>query len=220
MIGVIGEAKLPFVAAEPLELLRRQREGETLFVRGIDPLRCDEGWWIPAPGVLHRGDPVEILRKSGAGGVFGLSPVLRRGDGRARIEAIATLDAAGVATHVFRSGEAVTIRVTVDYLGPATNPVVGILIRTRIGMEVYGTNTELEGIPFGPVTAGSRYAVEFRFDCHLCPQEYTVTAASHDPDGTWHEWVEDAIAFQVTDSRYTAGVANLRARVRVAPETR
>ena len=29
----------------------------------------------------------------------------------------------------------------------------------------------------------------------------------------WHDWLEDAVAFAVTDSRYTAGVANLRAQV-------
>jgi lipopolysaccharide transport system ATP-binding protein len=55
--------------------------------------------------------------------------------------------------------------------------------------------------------------VTFAFDCALCPQEYTITAASHDPNGVWHDWMEDAIAFAVSDSRYTAGVANLRATV-------
>ena len=40
-----------------------------------------------------------------------------------------------------------------------------------------------------------------------------MTAASHDPDGLWHDWMEDAVAFSVSDSRYTAGVANLKAQV-------
>jgi lipopolysaccharide transport system ATP-binding protein len=30
-----------------------------------------------------------------------------------------------------------------------------------------------------------------------------------------HDWLDDAIAFAVADSRYTAGVANLRATVRI-----
>jgi lipopolysaccharide transport system ATP-binding protein len=50
-------------------------------------------------------------------------------------------------------------------------------------------------------------------ECRLCPQSYTITAASHDPDGVWHEWVEDAISFTVSDTRCTAGVANLKAQV-------
>jgi hypothetical protein len=62
------------------------------------------------------------------------------------------------------------------------------------------------------VEAGETRTVTFGFECQLCPQGYTITAASHDPDGVWHEWMEDAISFAVADTRYTAGVANLRAR--------
>ncbi len=64
---------------------------------------------------------------------------------------------------------------------------------------------------WGLRAAGDRVRVDFRFRCELCPGDYTLTVASHDPDGTWHEWLEDALAFSVGDSRYTAGVANLRA---------
>ena len=94
------------------------------------------------------------------------------------------------------------------------------VIRTRVGMEVYGTNTELEGLKLGPCVAGDIRDVSFAFQCDLCPQEYTVTAASHDPDGVWHDWLEDAVAFRVTDTRYTAGVANLRAKVLVTTSAR
>ena len=90
-----------------------------------------------------------------------------------------------------------------------------MLIRTRIGLNVYGTNTELEKITFGPCAAGETVVAAFAFRCELCPGEYTLTIASHDPDGVWHEWLEDAVAFSVGDSRYTAGVANLRAEVSV-----
>ena len=90
---------------------------------------------------------------------------------------------------------------------------MGILIRTRIGLHVYGTNTELENIHFGPVRAGDTVRVTYRFQCELCAGDYTVTAASHDPDGVWHDWLEDAVAFAVSDERYTAGVANLRSQV-------
>jgi len=55
--------------------------------------------------------------------------------------------------------------------------------------------------------------VTWKFRCDLCPGDYTITVASHDPDGLWHDWLEDAVAFAVADDRFTAGVANLRARV-------
>jgi Wzt-like putative exopolysaccharide export protein len=145
-----------------------------------------------------------------------LEPSMRRGDGRARILAINTLDAAGQPVMTWRGGEQSAIRVSVHFEAAVADPVIGIMIRTRIGFEVYGTNTELEGIRLGPVNAGENRDITFSFRCELCPQEYTVTAASHDPDGVWHDWLEDAVAFTVTDSRYTAGVANLRAEVSIA----
>lgn len=213
LIGVIGEANLPFTCDDPMVLLQRQREGETLFVRGIDPRICDEGWWITAPGKLRRGDPAEILRAAGRGYQVALTPTLHRGDGRAKLAAIETLDSEGRQTSAWASGEEARVRVSVEFLSDVADPVVGIMIRTRVGFEVYGTNTELEQVKLGPVRAGERRVVTFAFDCNLCPQEYTITAASHDPDGVWHDWMEDAVAFRVVDSRYTAGVANLRARV-------
>lgn len=184
---------------------------------------ADEIWWIAEGRVVERGDPGEvllkyrahvatILRAGGTHEQLPLTPSMRRGDGRASIEAIDLLGQDGNRTAVWQSGEAVTIGVAVRFEKAVENPVVGIMIRTRIGLNVYGTNTELEKIAFGPVQPSSRYRVAFRFDCNLCPGEYTVTAASHDPDGVWHDWLQDAVAFAVVDARYTAGVANLRAK--------
>jgi lipopolysaccharide transport system ATP-binding protein len=138
---------------------------------------------------------------------------MRRGDGRAEVLSIATLGEDGRATSVWRSGELAVVKVRVRFSQAVADPVVGMLIRTRIGLNVYGTNTELERLKLGPVEAGDTLEVVFAFRCELCPQEYTLTAASHDPDGVWHDWLEDAVAFSVSDTRYTAGVANLRAQV-------
>src|SRR6202012_3792502 len=113
-------------------------------------------------------------------------------------------DENGASATVFRSGEPATVRVTVRFSSQVPDPVVGIMIRTRIGLNVYGTNTELERLKLGPMETGDAVRVTYRFRCNLCPGEYTVTAASHDPDGVWHDWMEDAVAFSVCDSRYTA----------------
>jgi lipopolysaccharide transport system ATP-binding protein len=187
---------------------------------------ADEIWWIRDGILIARGDPgdvlaryrshvAEALRSSGEKQAPRLSPTMRSGDGRAALERVELLGENGEPANVFRSGEEVTVRVTVRFASPVAGPVVGIMIRTRIGLNVYGTNTELERLRPGPMEAGDRLRVAYRFRCDLCPGEYTVTAASHDPDGVWHDWMEDAVAFSVCDSRYTAGVANLKARVEV-----
>jgi lipopolysaccharide transport system ATP-binding protein len=215
-------------AAATLETLRRSGATVLLVSHQEDLLArlCDEIWWLDQGRLAARGDPQEVLRQyrrhvarrlraAGQAEVVKMSPALRRGDGRARILALETLDEHGQPTLVWQSGEPVSVRVTVRFQRAVADPVIGILLRTRIGFEVYGTNTGLEGVGLGPCQAGETLRITFAFRCDLCPREYTLTAASHDPDGVWHDWLEDAVAFSVVDARYTAGVANLRAQVRV-----
>lgn len=213
-------------AAIGLERLRRQGTIILIASHELDLVAAlaDEVWWIHEGRLHARGDHREILpkyqhhlaarhREWGETIPGHLLPSLRRGDGRAEIVALETLGQNGESTIVVQSGEVCTVRVAVKFNAPVDQPVVGIMIRTRIGFEVYGTNTELEKLALGPVAAGQTIRVSFQFPCLLSPQEYTLTAASHDPDGVWHDWMEDALAFAVADSRYTAGVANLRAQV-------
>ena len=141
---------------------------------------------------------------------------MRRGDGRAEILSLETLGADGIQPRFGAAAKTRRCASTVRYHDAVEEPVIGIMIRTRIGLEVYGTNTELEKVEHrklrGRICACRSSS---RSAAILCPGEYTVTAASHDADGTAHDWVDDAVAIAVADSRYTAGVANLRAKVKV-----
>ena len=216
-------------AAIDIERLRRSG-GTVLMVSHEDALLrelCDEIWWLDGGRLAAKGDPGETLdryrrhiarrlRESGDGRPA-LPPSLRRGDGRARLLGVETLDGEGRPTGVWQGGQDAAVRVTVRFTQPVGDPVVGIMIRTRIGFEVYGTNTWLEGVKLGPRDAGDTIAVTFAFPCPLCPQLCTVTAASHDPDGVWHDWIEDAVLVSVEGSHYTAGVVNLGARVTAEP---
>jgi lipopolysaccharide transport system ATP-binding protein len=217
------------VRARTLTALDRlRRAGSTILLashedRLLETL-CDEVWWLEAGSLAAKGDPSETLRKyrravSEKIRAWGetipprLAPSYRRGDGRAEVISLETLGSDGQPTIVWKSGEMVSIKASVRFHEAVQDPVIGILIRTQIGFEVYGTNTELEGVKIGPRAAGDTVTLTFSFLCDLCPHPYTLTIASHDPDGTAHDWLEDAVAFTVTDERYTAGVANLRAKV-------
>jgi len=209
-------------------LVQQRRAGATFVLLTHDePLLetcADEIWWLREGKVIARGHPAEVLpayrrhvaqvlREAGRNQAAEIAPALRDGDGRAQFVGIELLGADGAPAVVWKSGETASIRVTFRYAAEVADPVIGILIRTRIGLNVYGTNTELENIHFGPMAAGDSVRVTYRFHCDLCPGDYTVTVASHDPDGVWHDWLEDAVAFAVSDDRYSAGVANLRAQV-------
>jgi len=80
-------------------------------------------------------------------------------------------------------------------------------------MDVYGTNTRIENTQLGDFRAGDELEVDFRVECWLTPQPYTLTVATQNADGSSHDWLDDAIAFDVLDTRVAAGVANLRAKV-------
>ena len=211
-------------------LERLRRAGATILLAtheaGLIERLCDELWWLHEGRLAAQGDPRATLtryrqhvtaRVRQWGGTLGsaLDVSQRRGDHRAEIVGLETLGADGKPTLVWNSGEPVSVRVTLRFLEAVQSPVIGIMIRTRIGFEVYGTNTELEKAPLGVCSAGDTLQVNFAFACNLCPRDYTLTAASHDPDGSAHDWLDDAVAFSVVDSRYTAGVANLRATVTV-----
>ena len=137
----------------------------------------------------------------------------RHGDGASEILSIDILNASGEPVTSVAGGETVTVRVRSRFHRPKSNPMVGILIRTRIGMEVYGANTATERVSLGDLQAGDQLEVNFRLACWLTPQQYTLTVATQDSDGSSHDWLDDAIAFDVVDTRAAAGVANLRAEV-------
>lgn len=183
---------------------------------------CDEVVVIESGRIVERGDPALVLRSYRrrvlraacvASPPVEMQPSSRHGDERASIEEIELLDSEGRSVSTIESGRETTVRVVVRYDAAVAEPVVGILIRSQVGVNVYGTNTELERLSFGPLAAGEKIELRYSFKAALCPGEYTLTVASHDPNGTAHEWLEDAIRFTVGDSRYTAGVANLRAKV-------
>jgi ABC-type polysaccharide/polyol phosphate transport system ATPase subunit len=135
------------------------------------------------------------------------------GDGVSEILGVELLNSQGAPANTICGGESVTVRVRSRFHQDARDPMVGILIRNRIGMDVYGTNTRIEKKHLGSYAAGQELEVDFQFDCWLTPQQYTLTVATQSPDGSSHDWLDDVIPFDVADARVAAGVANLRAEI-------
>jgi len=138
----------------------------------------------------------------------------RHGDGASRVMDVQILGATGETCHAFRPGEAIILRIRAAFLKPVANPVVGILIRNRIGMDIFGTNTRLEHAQLGDFDTGEEIEVEFELDCLLSRQEYTVTVAVQYWSGLSQDWLDDVIDFRVEDTKDVAGVLNLNTRVR------
>ena len=224
-LALLDEEHQQYLAGE---LHRRQRQGATILLATNDlsfvEQHCDEALFLDEGRVVEQGEArrvvaayrkrvFERLRTKAAAPV--IAPAARHGDGRASLRSIRIIGNQGRDTSLVESGEPVTVSVGIRFQGDVNDPVCGVLIRSRVGITVYGTNTEQENLHFGPSRDGDEVEVRYSFDCNLCPGDYTITVASHDPDGTAHEWLEEAVLFTVTDTRYTAGVANLRATVSI-----
>lgn len=155
--------------------------------------------------VLEREQPK--IDDARTGGTF------RHGDGASRIESVDLLNAAGSPVRNIQPGETLTVRVRARAQRGLDEPVVGVLIRNRLGIDVYGTNTRIEGVDFGQVAAGATFEVEFTFDCLLTRQDYTLTVATQYREGYSQDWLDDVIAFSVLDARDVAGFANFKTKV-------
>src|SRR4029079_10282407 len=77
---------------------------------------------------------------------------------------------------------------------------VGILIRDRLGNDVYGTNTYHQQIEIPPCQVGSIVEVVFRLALNLGPGEYHLTVAAHTFDVHVYDsfdWIERALVLKI-----------------------
>jgi len=137
----------------------------------------------------------------------------RHGDRTSEVTGVLLTDTSGRPVTSIASGEHITVRIRVRFARSCIEPIVGVLVRTRIGMDVFGTNTKIEGLALGTFEAGSELSIQFRFAAILTPQPYTLTVATQNDDGTSHDWLDDVIGFEVFTPLLRAGVANLRPEI-------
>jgi len=137
----------------------------------------------------------------------------RHGDGASKITEVEIVNSDGEKTRSLQPGDPMTIRVTARAERDLDDPVVGVLIRNRLGIDVFGTNTRIEGIEIGSVAAGENFEVEFTFDCLLTRQDYTLTVATQHRAGYSQDWLDDVVAFSVVDQRDVAGLASFKTKV-------
>jgi hypothetical protein len=159
--------------------------------------------------VLEQGDP----DKPPPSGPPAIGSSFRHGDGASRITSVQMLSGTDREATTFLNGEPIKIRLRAEFDRRMDNPVVGILIRNRVGIDVFGTNTRIEGIELGCFDAGDALEVEFSIDCLLTRQEYTLTVATQYANGLSQDWLDDAVAFTVVDPKDVAGVLNMKTKV-------
>jgi lipopolysaccharide transport system ATP-binding protein len=130
------------------------------------------------------------------------------------IHDVAVLDRDKLPRTWFNSGEAVTVRMTVEPFEEFTDPIFALTIKNAAGVEIYGTNTLFSKQPVGPVQARSRWQVDFSFALNLMPGDYFLSVGFTHFVGDQLIVVHrryDVIKLEVHGLDHTFGMVNLHA---------
>ena len=126
--------------------------------------------------------------------------VTRSGSGDAAIQSVELL-VDGVTVRSLTSGVPATIQIKGTTAAPVDELTAGIVIRDRLGNDVFGTNTHHHHVSKMKVPAGDSFLVEFHFPAlNLGLGSFSVSAALHSRDvhiAANYDWWDRALVFQV-----------------------
>lgn len=112
---------------------------------------------------------------------------------------------------VFEGGERVRMTVRAKTHEPLQSPILGFLVRDRLGQDLFGENT----LPFTsrvatPVGAGTTFEGVFEFRLPMLPNgQYAVMSSVADgdlSDNVQHHWMHDALIINVSSSKIRYGL--------------
>ena len=137
-----------------------------------------------------------ILQAEAAGGRM----TTRSGTFEARVDEIDLCDANGQSARAFTVGDLGRVRARVRFSSPVVAPTVGILIRDRVGNDVFGTNSFYVAPIEETYAAGDELTVEFDVQLNLGAGPYTLTVAVHSDAAHLvnnYDWWDKVIEFHM-----------------------
>ncbi|KXU91590.1 sugar ABC transporter ATP-binding protein [Caballeronia megalochromosomata] len=145
----------------------------------------------------------------------------RWGDGAASILDF-SLRADGHEPHIIISGQAIHLSASVRFNRTVVRPIFGITIKTREGVTVAGTNSELlsdEVHTHGIGDGGSGVVVHLKFRCALATGDYFISlgvASRTEETIVPHDRRYDAVHFTVAPTNTFYGLADLDLRMDIS----
>ncbi len=220
--------------------VRRLREfkerGATILFVSHDAsavkILCDQAVLIHHGEVVDFGPPDDVLDYYNAllareHGDYGFLTIVRQTDEsegqragtfEAMVTGVQLLDEKGHEIKAVVVGQLVKLKIKIAFLVDMENPTIGVLIRDRLGSDMFGTNTFHLGQHTGVFRAGDELEATWDLNIDLGLGQYTVAVAIHTEDiHIYHcfEWADAMISFQVLPGPdyYFVGKAHLQARV-------
>lgn len=113
---------------------------------------------------------------------------------------------------VFAGGERVRLQVRVSVLEALSSPIVGFMVKDRLGQELFGENTYTTHHEH-PAAAGQTIEAMFDFSLPMLPNGvYSVTVAIADGDlanHIQHHWLHDALLIHVSSTKARYGLVGI-----------
>ena len=109
----------------------------------------------------------------------------------------------------FNSGAMMRCRISADFAVKVRNPVFGIMIKNRYGVEVFGSNSFLRHEETGVFSASERAVIEFTTRLELCPGVYSLSFAIHTAGGHMYDYRHDVAIIEVLEPEPCIGIARL-----------
>jgi lipopolysaccharide transport system ATP-binding protein len=210
----VGDAYFQHKSFERIRQLKAR--GTTLVLVSHDRFAvqsiCDRVMLIHGGKIVRDGDPESVLDYYNAT-LSKTETIVQReqggrtqtvsGDGGASLTNLHLARGEGQDVDELCTGDEATLSLTVQVNEDLDRLVCGYAIRNRLGQDMYGVSTFHTGHPIGPVSAGERLKVSFRFSMNLGPGEYSIataiTGGETHLEGN-HEWRDLAKVFTVVNA--------------------
>lgn len=215
----VGDAYFQHKSFDRIREFRKQ--GTTLLIvshdKGAIQSICDRAILLNAGKLAMEGDPEAVMdfynamladhqnqtvkqEVTGDGSIQTIS-----GTREATVVDIALLNENDQPIEITGVGKHVTLQIRAVALAAIPKLVLGFMIKDRLGIPIYGTNTYLKGMPVLDVQVGKEYVFRFSFQMNLGPGSYSVAVALTNSDTHLmdsYEWRDQALVFSVVNMHY------------------
>jgi len=126
--------------------------------------------------------------------------ITRSGSGSAKLMHVNMKNQKGQEARAFCVGEEVEINCRVSFAVSMANPTFGILIRDRLGNDIFGTNTYRLKVSNNSYSEGEEVIVSFKTKLNIGSGSYSLCAAVHSGDThieNNYDWWDQCLVFQV-----------------------
>jgi lipopolysaccharide transport system ATP-binding protein len=150
--------------------------------------------------------------------------VTRSGSGEANIVKVDICDKNDIPARAYQVGDVAKIRCYLVFRTEIDNPTIGILIRDRLGNEVFGTNSYHMGLNRHSYQRGDKVIATFQLQLNLGCGNYSLSVALHSGDthleNCW-DWWDQCVIFEVIPGNAIAfiGLASLPVKFDVQRST-